>query len=269
MRCNARRQRPLNGRARPQPLHWLPTLTAGTYTGQGQAAWNVEGNGDYVVVGGEFPSVNGIAQQGLVRFGVSSVAPNVDAVQGFPELTPTLVGISPGAVRVSWTAAWDRDNERLKYEVLRGTTVANSTVLKTFNADSNWWNRPNQAFVDTTAAPGSTQTYRIRVTDPFGNGFASNPTTGTVPSGSATASPYRSAVTADAPTKYWRLGETSGTVGYDQAVADDLTIDPSATRGASGALIGDADTATTFSGGASTPASTTGHGHGRLAELLR
>jgi hypothetical protein len=44
-----------------QPLHWMPTLTAGTYTGQGQAAWTVKTNGDYVVEGGEFPKVNGDA----------------------------------------------------------------------------------------------------------------------------------------------------------------------------------------------------------------
>ena len=30
-----------------------------------QAAWSVSGNSQYVVLGGEFPSVNGVAQQGL------------------------------------------------------------------------------------------------------------------------------------------------------------------------------------------------------------
>ena len=34
------------GRRAAQPLHWLPTLTAGTYTGQGQAAWSVDSNGE-------------------------------------------------------------------------------------------------------------------------------------------------------------------------------------------------------------------------------
>ena len=247
----------VNGLRRPQLLHWLPALAVGSFTGQGQAAWDVEGSGNYVVMGGEFPSVNGIAQQGLVRFGTSAVAPNKDALQGYPQLTPSLVGISPGALRVAWQAAWDRDNERLTYEVLRGATVATSTVLKTFSFDSNWWTRPNLSFVDTTAAPGSSQTYRVRVTDPFGNSLTSAATTGTVPSGTATPSAYRSAVMTDSPTKYWRFGEPSGTVGYDQAGADDLTIDASANRNVAGALIGDADTATTFNGG-TVPATTTG-----------
>ncbi len=44
------------GRPAAQPLHWLPTLTGGTYTGQGQAAWSVVSNGDYTVEGGEFPA---------------------------------------------------------------------------------------------------------------------------------------------------------------------------------------------------------------------
>ena len=50
-----------DGMPAAQPLHWLPTLTGGTYTGQGQAAWSVDSNGDYTVLGGEFPKVNGIA----------------------------------------------------------------------------------------------------------------------------------------------------------------------------------------------------------------
>ena len=42
-----------NGRPRAQQLHWLPTLAIGTFTGQAQAAWTVEGNSQYVVLGGE------------------------------------------------------------------------------------------------------------------------------------------------------------------------------------------------------------------------
>ena len=38
--------------------------------------WSVTGNAEYVVYGGEFPTVNGIAQQGLVRFAVKTIAPN-------------------------------------------------------------------------------------------------------------------------------------------------------------------------------------------------
>ena len=159
----------------------MPTLTGGTYTGQGQAAWSVATNGDYTVLGGEFPRVNNIDQQGLVRFAKRAISPTADQIQNYTELTPTLTPLGAGTVRVGWKAAWDRDNARLKFEVLRGATTATSTVIKTFQTDTTWWNRPPLGFVDTTAPPGSSQTYRIRVTDPTGNGFAGPPATVTDP----------------------------------------------------------------------------------------
>ena len=247
-----------SGRPKPQLLHWLPTLQAGEYTGKTQAAWTIEGNGQYVVMGGEFPRVNNTNQYGLARFAVKEIAPNAQGPQGIQNSTPTLVGISPGTLRVSWAAVWDRDNQRLTYEVLRGATVGSSTVVKTLTADSNWWTLPKMSFTDTTSAPGSTQTYRIRVTDPFGNTVTSAATTGTVPGGQASDSPYRQAVLADAPSAYWRLGETAGTIGYDQVGADDLSIDSSAQRGAAGNLLNDTDAATAFTGSGAVPASTTG-----------
>ena len=243
---------PFKGMPASQPLHWLPTLTAGTYTGQNQAAWSVATNGDYVVEGGEFPKINGVAQQGLVRFAKRNVSPLIDAVQGYPELTPTLTAQGPGTVRVAWTAAWDRDNANLKVEVLRGDTVASSTVLKTFTTNTTWWKRLPLGFVDTTAPPGSTQTYRIRVTDPYGTGFASAPSSITIPSGSPIASPYFDSVRKDDPTWEWRLGETSGTTAYDRAGSNDLTLDPSNTRNAAGALLSEADASVNFPGSSNT-----------------
>ncbi len=56
-------------------VNWLPVFTQGTFTGQGQAAWSVTGNNDYVVYGGEFPRINNTAQQGLVRFARRSISP--------------------------------------------------------------------------------------------------------------------------------------------------------------------------------------------------
>ncbi len=60
----------------PSLLHWFPTLTAGTFTGQHQAAWAITGNATYLALAGEFTKVNGKAQQGLTRFAIASVAPN-------------------------------------------------------------------------------------------------------------------------------------------------------------------------------------------------
>jgi hypothetical protein len=170
------------GRPAPDLLHWLPTLAAGTYTGQSQAAWSVAATSDYVVIGGEFPKVNGVPQQGLARFAIRAVAPNHDGPQGGSQLTPTLTGVRRGTVAVRWTAAWDRDNTRLGYEVLRGDKLSEAVVVGTLTREgSNWWTRPALAVTDATAPPGTTATYRIRVTDPLGNVVVGNKTTTTVP----------------------------------------------------------------------------------------
>ncbi len=243
---------PFPGRPAAQPLHWLPTLTGGSYTGQSQAAWSITSNGDYTVLGGEFPRVNGIAQQGLVRFARRAISPLVDPIQSYAELTPTLTPLGPGTVRVGWKAAWDRDNQRLTVEVLRGSTVATSTVVKSFQTDTAWWNRPPLGFVDSTAPPGSSQTYRIRVTDPFGNGLAGPPATVTIPAGASSSSSYAASVLADTPDWQWRLGESSGTIGYDRSGSNDLTLSSANIRNVGGALLTDNDSATNFPGTSST-----------------
>jgi Concanavalin A-like lectin/glucanases superfamily/PKD domain len=239
---------PFKGRPAAQPLHWLPTLTAGTYTGQSQGAWSVATNGSYVVLGGEFPKVNGTGQQGLVRFATRAIAGSkVDPVQGYDQLAPTLTHQGAGSVRIAWTAAWDRDNAWLKYEVLRG-----STVIKTFTQNSTWWNRPPLGFVDSTAPPGSTQSYRVRVTDPLGNGYAGPTASISIPAGTAPASSYAAAVRADSPSWEWRLGETSGTTAYDRAGSNDLTLNAGVQRNVAGALLNQADPAVNFPGSSST-----------------
>lgn len=233
-------------------LHWLPTLTAGSYTGQTQAAWTVTGNSDYVVLGGEFPKVNGVAQQGLVRFAVKSTAANKEGPQGYGDLGLAVTGFGPGTVRASFKAAWDRDNARLTYELLRGDKLGTAVVVASRTLDSNWWTRPMLSLLDATAAPGSTAAYRLRVKDTFGNALVSPTVTVTVPDGTAaTASGYAKAVLTDGATEYWRLGEASGS-GLSSASPDDLTLG-TVTRGTAGAIAGDPDAATTFPGTATVP----------------
>jgi PKD repeat protein len=241
------------GRPAPELLHWLPTFNTGTFTGMGQAAWTVESNSQYVVAGGEFTKVNNGAQQGLVRFAVSSLATNKQGPNSTTlaaQLAPNLLALQPGRVRVSWTSAWDRDNRNLRYQVLRGTTV-----IGTVQGDSSWWDKPVLTFQDTTAPVGTTQSYRIRVTDAFGNLLTSGTKTIDVPVGTGTTSVYADATTGDGATHLWRLGESSGTTAYDYAGAADLAVDASATRGADGAMVNDATArSTTFSGTAGVPA---------------
>jgi trimeric autotransporter adhesin len=244
-----------NGYPKPELLHWLPTLQTGTYTGQSQAGWAAAANDNYVVLGGEFPRVNLQNQQGLVRFAKRAIAPNAQGPQGGNDMNPVLISLAPGTVRVSWKSAWDRDNARLTYTVLKGSSLGSAVPIGTVTNDSTWWNRPNLSLTDTSAAPGTTATYRIRVTDPLGNVVNGNPTSISVPGGTAAQTPYGDAVRADGPTAYWPLGEASGTTGYDWVGADDLTLDASATRNVDGGIVSEpANEATTFSGSASVPA---------------
>jgi hypothetical protein len=166
------------GQPGPDYLHWLPTLAPGTYTGQSQAAWSVATDGRYVVLGGEFPSVNGTAQQGLVRFVARSAAPQRQGPQGVSSTTLTATPAS-GAVQLSWKAAWDRDDASLTYEVLRGPASA-PVVVATTTAASSWWDRPA---LSVSVPATASATYRVRVKDPSGN-TATGPATTAAPSAS-------------------------------------------------------------------------------------
>ena len=242
-----------NLRDQPAPtlLPWFPTMSAGQVTGQLQAGWSVSGNGQYVVFGGEFPRVNGVAQQGLVRYAVSSLAPNDRG----PETTaaalrPNATSTAAGQVTVTWPAAWDMDNAELTYQVLRD---GGTTPVHTVRATSSWWDRPELTFTDARPA-GSTASYRVVVTDPFGNTVTSSPSN-TVTVASATSA-YANRVLADGPDQYWRLGEPSGTTALDHAGTTNLTTGAGITRGTAGAVGG--DTAVTANGTATGIASTRG-----------
>nr|WP_126412425.1 hypothetical protein [Actinomyces slackii] len=61
-----------SGQPAPTVLEgFRPVFQIGTITNTNQATWTVEGNDQYIVYGGEFPAVEGMAQQGLVRFSVT------------------------------------------------------------------------------------------------------------------------------------------------------------------------------------------------------
>lgn len=242
---------------RPDLLAWTPDLASGTTTGQSQAAWTVSATSDFVVLGGEFPKVNGTAQQGLVRFAARASSPRKQGPNGYAELTPSAAVTAPGTLRLSWKAAFDRDDRLLTYELLRGERLSTATVVGRTTVSSAWWSRPTLAVSDRTAPAGSTQSYRVRVTDPDGNVMVSATTTATAPPTAAVPSAYADAVLADGASSAWRLGEASGTSAYDVAGADDVVLPSTAVRGAAGALADDAATAFSGSGalqGASTKA---------------
>jgi hypothetical protein len=166
------------GQPAPSLLNWYPDLNAGTYTGQSQGPWSVAAGGNYVVYGGEFTTVNGKAQQGLVRFARASVAPNLDGPRlSGPDfnLSARSSGVFSRSVSVSWTSNWDRDNVRLTYKLVR-----NGVTVRTSTQDSTFWSRPTMSYSDSQVSRGQTYTYQVSATDPFGNAKTSDPVSVTV-----------------------------------------------------------------------------------------
>ena len=235
----------LYGQPSPSIVDWFPDMDEGTYTGQSQAAWSVTGNGQYLVEGGEFPTVNGVAQQGLVRFAVSSLAPKKQGPQNSGWFfRPSVIATSPTTARVAWQANVDRDDKTLTYEVVRDGDVNHPVYTTT--ADSEFWNQPNLGFIDTGLTPGGTYGYRIFAHDADGNTVAGDTVSITTPSSGPSA--YAADVQADGASHYWRLGESTGSTGYDWTGYDDLTEYSGVTHGVAGAIANDPDAASGFNG---------------------
>ncbi|WP_111768191.1 PKD domain-containing protein [Nakamurella deserti] len=234
------------GVAAPSLYSWFPRLDAGTYTGKTQAAWTVAGNADYVVVGGEFPTVNGTAQQGLARFAVRTLAPDDQGprLSGSSYL-PVLSSTSAGTVRVSATANWDRDDRTLTHRIQRsGVPAGTWTTVATRTADSAEWERPPLGHVDTGLTAGAAYSYRILVADADGNSVTGGTATVTVAS-SGTPTAYGRTVLEQGASLYWPLDDTSGPA-VDLAGHSPGVPNTGVTRGAAGAIAGSA--AMTFNG---------------------
>jgi PKD repeat protein len=232
-------------------LAWNPDINIGSYTGQSQGSWSVTGNGQYMSYGGEFTRVNNIAQQGLVRFAMPSIAPNAvgPISSGF---TAAVAGSAPGVARISWRETWDYDNEYLTYRVYRDT---DTNLIGTVTRASRWFNLDQAGFSD--VGQSGSHRYRVTASDPFGNTIATPWTANfAIPSGTSAARPYVATVAADGATDHWPLGEASGTTGFADIGGNDLTIGSGVTRGSGGAITGDPNTSTTFNGTSASAAAT-------------
>lgn len=240
--------RSFTGNTAGKLLHWYPEWVSGKATGINQAGWDVTASGDYLLYAGEFTRVSGVAQQGLVRFTTGDKAPN--------DLGPVILGgawpittssFRAGSVRVGWQANHDPDNAELTYEVFRQGT---SEPIYTTTAESTFWVRPLLSYNDESVTAGQTYEYRVRVTDPHGNSTQSDWTSVTV-SSADTGNSYNQAILDAQPTSYWPLSEASGATAYNWAGDDDLTFTAGVTRGTTGQVVGEASTASSFSGSSS------------------
>ncbi len=229
----------------PTPLTWYPDLEAGSFTGQSQAAWSVTGNSDYVVLGGEFTRVNGTLQQGLTRFARVELAPNEEGpelhgVNYLPALTSPVAGMVKGRIQ----ANYDMDNENLTYNVFRRGI---DDPFYTTQVRSTFWDRPEISFTDLNPMEaGETYEYRVQVVDPHGNSVTGDWTE--VVAGTGTMSDYGMRVLNDNANTYYRLNEESGATVNDAWGVNNGVLVGNATRGVTGAIVGDDDKAYSFAG---------------------
>ncbi len=234
------------GTPAPSLLHWFPEIDSGDYTGQGQGAWAVTGNDDYVVAGGEFPRVERQNQQGLVRFARPGIAPNNELFDDNGSNTnPTVRAVGAGQVLISWKTNFDRDNADITYRIIRNGN--NNNPIETRTVSSTDWNEPYESFLDRGATPGSTATYRLFTSDPWGNETRSDTISVDVPS-DGDADAYARSVVQDGPKHFWRFSEGSGSTVAGYTGLEDGTLTGDVTRGVEGAISG--DSAARFNGGA-------------------
>uniref|UniRef100_UPI0005BE4E51 PKD domain-containing protein n=1 Tax=Cellulosimicrobium cellulans TaxID=1710 RepID=UPI0005BE4E51 len=233
------------GTPRPELLNWFPQTEWGNYTNAKQSVWTVTGNSDYVLYGGEFPAVNGVRQQGLVRYAVRANAPNkIGPAESGATINPSVQSVSAGKVRIGFKTTWDRDDLALTYRVYRDNESSTPVFQETISTP--FWKPVTRSVTDSGLTAGASHRYRLVVSDPSNNVVRSEWISVTV--SSAASSPYAEAVLDDGAIKYWRLGEPSGPTAFDWAGADDLALGSGVLRGAAGAVNGDSNAATVFDG---------------------
>lgn len=226
-------------------LPWFPDTNGGIGEALGPRTMVTAGN--QLWVGGEFTTVNGVAQQGLTRFATSPDTGYVNA----PILNAT--SQMAGKVKIAWTAGYDRDDDAITYELFRVGTTA---PIYTTTVNSREWNRPRLFFVD-NIPPGQTASYNIRTSD--GTNVSPKGATVTVTSSSQTVA-YASDVWLDNPVLNWKLDETLGATAADSSgLGRTGTHSGGYLRGTASALESGAGRSTTFttSSGRLHPVSTT------------
>lgn len=184
-----------------------PQVAAGPSDGHPTHA--IAGEGDYMVIGGEFPQVQRQPQQGIARFGRRPVAPGRQAPE-YQELGLRVQQVGPGRVQVLVTPTWDRDDVTLTYRLTRAGRLVDERRIT-----SGKWARADYALIE--EVPAGQVTYSITVTDGSGNSVVQQASAqvGTTPK----VGEYATLVHSDGARQIWGAAPTgsasalSGTSG--------------------------------------------------------
>jgi PKD repeat protein len=236
-----------SGYPAPAAVNWYPDWLTGTASGSGQAGWTATGNGEYLLIGGEFPLVNNIRSQGIARFAVNPPGgPKQGPRLSGAEWVPTAKSVDSGSARISFPANWDRDDLNITYELWQ---PGGTQPLATTGAASTFWNRPAQVLAAKGFTPGSSQTFYVLAKDGDGNSAKSADVTVTI--SGTTGSAYATTVLDDGANLYWRLGGSNSAGHADQAGTNNGVTNNGVGTNSDDALTGEANGSATFNGGSS------------------
>ncbi len=187
---------------------WYPNTNGGPNS-SGLGPRVLATDGTQLFVGGEFTTVNGAAQQGFTRF--TPLANGASAVPARP-VTPRVVALPGGGISVTAQASLDNDDTDLTVRLYRD---GGASPVATQDVHALFWRNPVVTFVDTGLAPNSLHTYTVDVIEKNGSQASQKSPTSAQVRSVATVGNYQTAVNADNPTFFWRLGEPAGPVAAD------------------------------------------------------
>jgi hypothetical protein len=227
-------------------VHWTPETN-----GSGSAATGphvMANDGNQIIVGGDFTSVNNSSQQGIARFvangnhatpTVPGRSYNSDPFNGVPgtlaaNLAITVQPTAANTLTVLVPTAADADNGTLTYRIYRDNVT---NPVATLTAESYTWSRPTLRFDDRGLAAGSTHSYRVTASDGTFTSTRSTAVSGTV---AASAPPaFGTAVSSLSPSVWWRLDDSGSTAADSSSTGTSTGVfQGGVTTGAPGALTG-------------------------------
>jgi len=201
----------------PKFLPWFPNTNEGIGEGIGPRGLTVAStaSGDFLWSAGEFTKVNGVAQQGLTRFGQTG------DTKGPSSPTTSITSTRPGQVRVAWRQSTDTDDGTLSYRVFRD---GSTTPAYTTSGTAPFWSRRQLTWTDTQAI-GSSHKYKVTVSDGHNSATGAERTVKVAGMSSA----YAERIAADGALAHWRYDEPG-----------DVFVSDSTSNGSNGTLLGGA-----------------------------
>lgn len=221
--------------------HWNPNTNGGNSStgavGGGLGPRVMATDGTSMFLGGDFTTVNNVAQQGFTIF-----RPGPDSAPGTPA-KPTVTSTQAGVDRVTFTGVSDPDDGTLTYAIYRsGVTAPVGTVTAT-----SWpWALPVLHFQDTGLNPGSTYTYTVTASDGSITSPKSAASAAVTVSATSPTTSYQQTVINDSPSFLWPLNDSGGTAADATGHGFTGTYVSGTTHGAAGPFVG--SSATSFDG---------------------